>query len=84
VIDTVSTGNLQTLINRPDVVGRLSKVLDELAGKAGPELLGDYPDLLRHRIPKADLPAEHPLCDGGTALLKRASELVLAKLAGEV
>jgi hypothetical protein len=71
-------------MSRPDVVGRLSKVLEELVGEAGAELLGDYPDRLRHRIPEVELPAEHPLRDGGTALLKRAREFVLANLAGEV
>jgi hypothetical protein len=72
------------LLSRPDVVARLSKVMDELVGEASPELLGDYPDRLRHRIPELEFPALHPLGEGGTALLKRARELVLAHLAGEV
>lgn len=84
VTDTVSTADLQCLVYRPDIVGRLSRILDDLAEGPGAELLGDYPDRLRHRIPAMDLPAEHPLRDGGTALLKRARELVLANLLGEV
>jgi DNA repair exonuclease SbcCD nuclease subunit len=51
VIDTASTADPRSLLGRPDVVGRLSKVLDELIGEAGPELLGDYPDRLRQPDP---------------------------------
>jgi hypothetical protein len=84
VIDTASMADLEALRSRPDVVGRLSKILDELIEEAGTDLLGEYPDRLRHRFPEAEFPAEHPLGKGGTALLKRARELVLANLAGEV
>jgi len=84
VIDTASTADLQSLLDRPDVVARLSKVMDELVGEASPELLGDYPDRLLYRVPALEFPAMHPLREGGTGLLKRARELVLAHLAGEV
>lgn len=84
VTNTVSTADLQCLVARPDVVGRLSRILDDLASAPSAELLGDYPDRLRHRIPAMDLPADHPLREGGTALLKKARELVLANLLGEV
>ena len=47
---TVSTADLRSLVARPDVIGRLSRILDDLAGGPGTELLGDYPDRLR-RIP---------------------------------
>lgn len=84
VISTASTTDLQSLVGRPDVIARLSKMMDELVDEASPELLGDYPDRLRHRIPELELPAVHPFREGSTALLKRARELVLAHLAGEV
>ena len=84
VIDTASMANLKSLRSRPDVVGRLSKILDELIKEAGTELLGEYPDRLLHRSPEMEFPAEHPLGKGRMALLKRARELVLANLAGEL
>jgi DNA repair exonuclease SbcCD nuclease subunit len=84
VIDTASMANLESLRSRPDVVGRLSKLLDELIKEGGTELLGEYPDRLLHRSPEMEFPAEHPLGKGRTALLKRARELVLANLAGEL
>jgi DNA repair exonuclease SbcCD nuclease subunit len=83
VIGTTSTADFRSLATRPDVVGRLTKVLDELAGEACTELLGDYPGRLRDRIPEGALSADHPLRDG-TALMARARELVLANLLGDV
>jgi len=53
--DTVSTADLRSLAARPDVIDRLSRICDDLAGGPGTELLGDYPDRLR-RIPH-DRPA---------------------------
>ena len=84
MIDTASMANLESLRSRPDVVGRLSKILDELIKEAGTELLGEYPDRLLHRSPEMEFPAEHPLGKGRTALLKRTRELVLANLAAEL
>jgi DNA repair exonuclease SbcCD nuclease subunit len=83
VIGTTSIADFGSLATRPDVVGRLTKVLDELAGGASAELLGDYPGRLQNRIPEGALPAEHPLHDGA-ALLTRARDLVLANLLGDV
>jgi DNA repair exonuclease SbcCD nuclease subunit len=83
VIGTTSTADFRSLASRPDVVGRLTKVLDELAGEGCSNLLGDYPVRLRDRIPDGALPAEHPLRDAA-ALLTRARELVLATLLGDV
>ena len=48
--NTVSTADLRSLVARPDVIGRLSRIFDDLAGGPGTELLGDYPDRLG-RIP---------------------------------
>lgn len=91
VIDTASAAAQADLCERPDVIGRLSAVLDELIGEAeadpasaqGTGLLGDYPERLRQRMSGVELAAEHPLRDGGAELLKRARDLVLARLAGE-
>ncbi len=82
-IGTRSNSDLDGLSSRPDVVGRLTKALDELIDENGAELLGDYPERLRHRMPGIELPIEHPLRDGGPTLLRRARELVLARLAEE-
>jgi hypothetical protein len=83
VIGTTSAADFGSLATRPDVAGRLTKVLDELAGGACTDFLGDYPGRLRDRIPEGALPAEHPLHDR-VALLTRARELVLANLLGDV
>jgi hypothetical protein len=56
--------------------------MDELIDENGADLLGDYPERLRQRIP-IQLPVGHPLREGRPALLKRARELVLTRLAGE-
>jgi DNA repair protein SbcD/Mre11 len=83
VVRTVSTADLEALRDRPDVIGRLVKMLDELISEMGADLLGEYPERLRHRVPGIELPLKHPLRQGGPELLKRARELVLARLAGE-
>jgi exonuclease SbcD len=83
VIDTASPDDLMDLLGRPDVIGRLAAVLDEMIRETGGGLLGDYPERLRHRMSGVDLAAEHPLREGGAELLKRARDLVLAQLAGE-
>jgi exonuclease SbcD len=83
VIGTTSTADFGSLATRPDVVGRLTRVLDELAGGACTDFLGEYPGRLRDRIPEGALPAEHPFHDR-VALLTRARELVLANLLGDV
>lgn len=83
-IDTLSTTDPDDLRHRPDVIGRLAAVLDELIGEAGASLLGDYPQRLKQKMPGIALPDEHPLAEaGGAALLKQARDLVLARLAGE-
>jgi hypothetical protein len=87
LLDTTPTADLDSLRGRPDAIGRLAKILDELVGELGGDLLGEYPHRLRTRMPDVELPAEHPLRDGGPgsqALLKVARELVLARLAQEV
>ena len=81
-LDIEAAVDLEGLTSRPDVIGRLARTLDELIDENGAGLLGDYPDRLRHRIP-IELPVEHPLREGGPMLLKRARELVLARLAAE-
>ncbi|HZU89311.1 MAG TPA: DNA repair exonuclease [Stellaceae bacterium] len=90
-IDTAATADLEDLRNRPDVVGRLGAVLDDMIREGavdpvsgpGAGLLGDYPERLRQRMSGVELAAEHPLRDGGAELLKKARDLVLAQLAGE-
>jgi hypothetical protein len=83
-IETVSRADLRCLIGRPDVLARLNLILDELIADGGSALLGDYPERLRQRVPMLDSSEDHRLCDRGAALLKRARELVLARLAGEI
>jgi exonuclease SbcD len=83
-IETVSKADQHSLIGRPDVLTRLNAILDDLVADGGSAILGDYPERLRQRIPIPDPDGEHPLCDGGAALVKKARELVLAHLAGEV
>jgi DNA repair exonuclease SbcCD nuclease subunit len=80
-IDTQSTTDLDTLRGRPDIVGRLAEVLDELIDEIGIDLLDEYPVRLRHRMPGIELPIDHPLREGGPDLLKRARELVLTGFA---
>jgi DNA repair protein SbcD/Mre11 len=77
-IDTQSTTDLDALRGRPDIVGRLAKALDELIDEIGIDLLDEYPERLRHRMPGIELPPDHPLREGGPDLLKRARELVLS------
>jgi DNA repair protein SbcD/Mre11 len=81
-IDTESASDLEGLRTRPDVIGRLTKLMDELIDENEADLLGDYPERLRQRIP-VELPVGHALREGRPALLKRARELVLTRLAGE-
>jgi DNA repair protein SbcD/Mre11 len=80
VVDTVTPGDRKALRDRPDVVGQLAKILDDLIEEGGMELLGEYPEMLRHRLPGLGLDAEHPLCPGGTDLLQKARELILGRL----
>jgi exonuclease SbcD len=84
VVDTLAPADLATLFERPDVIGRLGAVLDELIREQGADLLGEYPERLRQRMSGIELAAEHPLREGGVALLQKARDLVLARLAGEV
>jgi DNA repair protein SbcD/Mre11 len=79
VIDTQSMTDLDALRGRPDIVGRLAKALDELIDEIGIDLLDEYPERLRHRMPGIELPPDHPLREGGSDLLKRARELVLSE-----
>jgi DNA repair protein SbcD/Mre11 len=75
---------VEALRHRPDAVGRLVDSLDELIAEGCGDLLGDYPQRLRDRIPGIDLPPDHPLAAGGgenRALLAAARDLVLARLA---
>jgi hypothetical protein len=84
-IETVSKSDQHSLIGRPDVLARLNAVLDELAADGGSAILGDYSERLRQCIPMPDHSGdEHPLHDGGAALVMKARALVLARLAGEV
>lgn len=83
VISTTSTADFRSLATRPDVLGRLTKVLAEIAKDSTTDILGDYPERLHGRIPEGTLPVEHPLRDRA-ALLTRARELVLANLLGDV
>jgi exonuclease SbcD len=83
-IDTAAAADLEDLHSRPDVIGRLIAVLGEMIDETGADLLGEYPDRLRHRMSGVEFAAEHPLRDGGAELLRRARDLVLAQLAGEV
>jgi len=78
-VDTQSATDLDALRGRPDIVGRLAKALDELIDEIGIDLLDEYPERLRHRMPGIELPPDHPLREGGPDLLKRARELVLSE-----
>jgi DNA repair protein SbcD/Mre11 len=80
VVDTVTPGDLEALRDRPDMVGQFAKILDDLIEEAGIELLGEYPEMLRHRLPGLGLDAEHPLRRGGANLLQKARELILGRL----
>ena len=80
VVDTVMPGDLEALRDRPDVVGQLAKILDDLIAEGGMELLGEYPAVLRRRLPGIGLDAEHPLRREGTNLLQKARELILGRL----
>jgi DNA repair protein SbcD/Mre11 len=80
VVDAATPVDLAGLYGRPDVVGQLAGILDELIDESGIELLGEYPELLRHRMPGIDLGREHPLCEGGRALLQQARGLILGRL----
>jgi DNA repair exonuclease SbcCD nuclease subunit len=82
-LKTEPTDDPDGLDQRPDVIGRLVKAFDELIADSDAELLGDYSEILKQRLAGISLPPGHPLRDGGTQLLKRARELVLARLAGE-
>lgn len=83
VIDTLPPCEREELLGRPDVIGQLGAVLDEMIRETGIDLLGDYPERLRHRLGGIDLAAEHPLREGAPELLKQARDLVLARLTGE-
>jgi DNA repair exonuclease SbcCD nuclease subunit len=83
-VDTQSTADFDALRSRPDVVGRLAKALVDLVEEIGIDVLGEYPERLRHRMPGIALPPDHPLSEGGPDLLKRARELVLSRFTGEV
>jgi DNA repair exonuclease SbcCD nuclease subunit len=80
-VETEPADDFDRLYRRPDVVGRLAKAFDELIAESGVELLGDYAEILKQRLSVIDLPPEHPLRGDGADLLKRARELVLARLA---
>jgi hypothetical protein len=80
-IDTATTGDLAALYRRPDVIGQLAKILDDLIEESGMELLGEYPGLLRNRMSGIELAPDHPLKDAGPDLLKKARDLILSQLA---
>jgi predicted phosphodiesterase len=80
VLDTAAAADLDALRRRPDVVGELARILDDLIGDAGMTLLGEYPEVLRGRLPVLDLSREHPLREGGAELLQRARDLILGRL----
>jgi hypothetical protein len=83
-IDTAPTTDFESLRARPDAIGRLTKILDELVTDLGSNLLGDYPERLRSRMPGIDLPAKHAFNDPqSAALLKAARELLLDRLSHE-
>jgi DNA repair exonuclease SbcCD nuclease subunit len=77
---TTQPSDLEALRSRPDVVGQLAQILDDLIAEEGAELLGEYPDLLRRRMPGIALGDDHPLQQGGVDLLKQARELILGRL----
>jgi exonuclease SbcD len=80
-IDTAMTGDLAALYDRPDVIGQLAEILDDLIEESGMELLGEYPGLLRNRMSGIELAPEHPLKDAGPGLLKKARDLILSRFA---
>ncbi|MFZ2872387.1 metallophosphoesterase family protein [Zavarzinia sp.] len=70
------------LAERPDVTGRLARIIAEIAAAPPPGLLGDYPERLRERLRAVEIPAEHILATGpDEATMARLQAMVLAALA---
>jgi predicted phosphodiesterase len=83
---TTPLSGVEALRNRPDAIGRLVDSLDHLIAEGCGDLLGDYPQRLRDRIPGIELPSDHPLASEAAerrVLLAAARDLVLARLAQE-
>ena len=67
------------LTGRGDALGALARRIVALADAPGEDLLGDWPRLLRDRLPPQSLPEGHPI-DDPARLLARARDLLLARL----
>lgn len=74
--------DLARLAERPDVTGRLARIIAEIAAAPPPGLLGDYPERLRERLRGIEIPPDHALQGGiDQALAERLADLVLTALA---
>jgi predicted phosphodiesterase len=83
IIDTDTTSDFAALLSRPDVIGRIAQILDNLIDEEGIALLGEYPGLLLNRMSGIELAPDHSLREGGADLLKKARELILSRLTSE-
>jgi DNA repair exonuclease SbcCD nuclease subunit len=85
VRETAPVLDVTALAQRPDAVGRLVHLLEDLVTAPPPALLGEYGDRLREKLRGIDLGDDHPLNTGLTpALMVRLRDMVLARLAAEV
>lgn len=76
--------DLEALSGRPDAVGRLVRLLDDIVACPPPDLLGAFPEELRNRLRGVELPPDHGLSAGLSAdFMCRIRDIVLARLAVE-
>ncbi|WP_165837519.1 metallophosphoesterase family protein [Zavarzinia aquatilis] len=70
------------LAERPDVTGRLARIIAEIAADPPADFLGDYAERLRDKLRGIDIPADHLLATGpDEATMARLRAMVLAALA---
>ena len=68
------------LEDRGDALGTLARRIDALVAAPPDDLLGDWPEQLKNKLPPGALPDDHPLKDP-KQILARARDLLLARLA---
>lgn len=80
--DTRPLADPALLAERPDVTGRLARIIAEIAADPPPDLLGDYTQRLKDKLRGIDIPADHILATGpDEATMARLQAIVLAALA---